>query len=105
MTDQTEPNREAAELAAIARLFAHPLRVRILELVREREASASQLAPMVGASPSAVAYHVRLLAAAGALELQRERRVRGATEQAWRTSVAASARLSAMRGWARQTVG
>jgi DNA-binding transcriptional ArsR family regulator len=62
------------------RALAHPLRVRILALLREREASPVQLADHVGATLGTVAYHVRTLEKLGLVELVATRQRRGATE-------------------------
>ena len=47
---------------------AHALRFRMLELLREGPATASHLARRLGESSGTTSYHLRLLAAAGAIE-------------------------------------
>jgi|SRR2546423_8797810 len=48
--------------------LAHPIRFRILELLREGPATASQLARRLGESRGSASYHLRMLARAGLLE-------------------------------------
>jgi DNA-binding transcriptional ArsR family regulator len=87
------------EVAALARLLAHPLRVRILDLLVTRGACATELAPHLGASVSAVAYHLRLLADGGALELAATVRVRGTLQHTWRRAPGLGDRLERLSAW------
>jgi DNA-binding transcriptional ArsR family regulator len=96
----TRPRSSQEEkLASLARLISHPLRIRILDLLRDRESSASDLAPELGESLSVVAYHVKLLAEQGALELRSTRQVRGAIERTWRVAPKTRKELDGMREW------
>lgn len=45
--------------------MTHPIRYRIFELLRQRSATASQLARLLGESSGTVSYHLRVLARAG----------------------------------------
>src|SRR5919206_299786 len=47
---------------------AHPVRLRIFELLREGPSTASRLARRVGESRGTTSYHLRILANAGAIE-------------------------------------
>lgn len=47
--------------------LAHPIRFRIFELLRERPATASQLARRLGESRGTASYHLRMLARGGAI--------------------------------------
>jgi DNA-binding transcriptional ArsR family regulator len=77
--------------------MSHPLRVRILAMLDERQASPNQLAGWLGASLGTVAYHVRTLLQLGMIELVDETRVRGAVEHHYR----AKARpIVTVEGWA-----
>lgn len=75
----------------------HPLRVRILEVVNERDISPVQfmnqgLAPDVGVSAkalSSISYHFRALAKVGAVEVVDHVARRGATEHVYRGAVRA----------------
>jgi DNA-binding transcriptional ArsR family regulator len=66
--------------------MSHPLRVRILAMLDERQASPNQLAGRLGASLGTVAYHVRTLLQLGLIELVDETRVRGAVEHHYRST-------------------
>jgi DNA-binding transcriptional ArsR family regulator len=79
-----EPRSRDAQLAKV---FSHPMRLRILELVADRgETSPNQLATVVGASVGAISYHVRVLHDEGWLELSRTQRRRGAIEHFYRVT-------------------
>ena len=67
-----------------ARAVAHPLRVRLLSALSERELSPVLLARELGASLPTTAYHVRRLRQLGLVELVRTRRRRGAVEHIYR---------------------
>jgi DNA-binding transcriptional ArsR family regulator len=66
--------------------MTHPLRVRILAMLDERQASPNQLAGWLGASLGTVAYHVRTLLQLELIELVDETRVRGAVEHHYRST-------------------
>jgi hypothetical protein len=82
--------------AALSHPISHPVRVRILEVVNERDMSPSdfvsaRLVPAEIAKGrtiqnqlSMVAYHFRGLLKAGCVEVAGERQVRGATEHTYR---------------------
>lgn len=59
--------------SAQVRALAHPLRLRLLELLRRGPATASQLARELGESSGATSYHLRALARAGFVEDDLER--------------------------------
>jgi DNA-binding transcriptional ArsR family regulator len=61
---------------------ASPIRFRILELLRDGPATASQLARRLGESSGTTSYHLRVLARAGAIEEDAERGTR--RERWWR---------------------
>lgn len=68
----------------LVKAMSHPLRVRILAMLDERQASPNQLSGWLGASLGTVAYHVRTLVELGLIELVDETRVRGAVEHHYR---------------------
>jgi DNA-binding transcriptional ArsR family regulator len=68
----------------LVRALAHPLRVRILEILNEREASPNELMEIVGYPLGNVAYHTRVLEKCGCIELVRTERRRGAVEHYFR---------------------
>jgi len=68
-------------MAALAKLLAHPLRLRIAVAMSSGEVTSSAtLAEEFDEMVTTVAYHVRALHKGGALRLVDERQVRGATE-------------------------
>ena len=64
--------------------MSHPLRVRIMAMLGEREASPVELAPKLGVSLSLAAYHVRTLHRLGLVELVGTTPVRGAIAHHYR---------------------
>jgi DNA-binding transcriptional ArsR family regulator len=70
--------------ARYVKALAHPMRIRILAILKEEDRSPVQLANQLGASLGAVAYHVRKLHSLGLLELVGTRQRRGATEHTYR---------------------
>ena len=68
--------------ASELRALAHPLRLRLLEVLREGPATASQLGRALGESSGATSYHLRVLAAVGMVEEEVERG--NARERWWR---------------------
>ena len=71
----------------VHRALAHPLRVRILELARERaEISPVDVAAETGEPLGVVSYHVRSLASAGLLELAGRSFRRGAVKHHYRAT-------------------
>ena len=68
--------------AAELRALAHPLRLRMLGLLREGPATASRLGRALGESSGATSYHLRVLASVGMVEEDVERG--NARERWWR---------------------
>ena len=66
------------------RALSHPLRVRILAILEERVASPLELSRILRAELGVVAYHVRTLHRLGLITLERETKVRGATQRHYR---------------------
>jgi DNA-binding transcriptional ArsR family regulator len=64
--------------------LAHPMRIRILAILDERDASPVQIAQMLGGSLGVVSYHVRTLVNLDLLELVATHQRRGATEHVYR---------------------
>lgn len=90
MTTATVPGRELVELVERS-----PIRRRILEAIPLAEPGAGvspvELSRRLGIRLGTVAYHVRVLAHAGVLELVAERRVRGAVEHRYDVTSAGQA--------------
>jgi DNA-binding transcriptional ArsR family regulator len=64
----------------VRKALSHPLRARILDVLREREASPRELAEELDAPLGVTAYHVRRLADLGLIALVRETHRRGSIE-------------------------
>jgi DNA-binding transcriptional ArsR family regulator len=64
--------------------LAHPMRIRILAILDERQASPVQLSDMLDESLGVVSYHVRTLLNLGLLKLVATHQRRGATEHVYR---------------------
>lgn len=64
--------------------LGHPLRVAILELLNEREASPSEMQRPLEESLGVINYHVGVLKDCGCVEVIRTRQVRGAVEHFYR---------------------
>jgi DNA-binding transcriptional ArsR family regulator len=71
----------------IAKAYAHPLRMEIMDLLDDRVASPSQLAAELGSPLSLTSYHVRQLASWGLVKLVRRRQVRGSIEHFYTATV------------------
>lgn len=59
------------------RALAHPLRLQLLSLLTGQASSAAEAARVVGATQANVSYHLRVLQAAGLLEVVERQAVRG----------------------------
>lgn len=65
----------------------HPIRVDALQILNEREASAAQIARLIGEDMKKVGNHVKALADNGCIELVRTKKNRGAEEHLYRASL------------------
>jgi DNA-binding transcriptional ArsR family regulator len=70
----------------IFKALAHPMRMRLLAVLSEREASPVELAAELDERLSNVAYHVRTLETLGCVELVRTTQRRGALEHHYRAT-------------------
>ncbi|MEU2156484.1 winged helix-turn-helix domain-containing protein [Streptomyces sp. NPDC019396] len=61
--------------------LGHPVRHRLVNVLRQRPATLRQLAEVLRMSKGTIGYHVRVLREAGLVRLTETRRVRGGTEQ------------------------
>ncbi len=75
------PDRIDTELV---RALAHPLRIEILQILNERDASPNELMDMLEMPLGNVAYHTRVLEKCGCVELVRTAQRRGAVEHYFR---------------------
>ncbi|WP_433203875.1 ArsR/SmtB family transcription factor [Dactylosporangium sp. CS-047395] len=69
----------------VLRALAHPLRLRMLNLMWPGPMSAAELARELAVSHALASQHLRKLAAAGLVELAEERTLRGGHERRYRT--------------------
>ncbi|MDI2099719.1 ArsR/SmtB family transcription factor [Ruicaihuangia caeni] len=58
--------------AELFKSLAHPARIRVLELLSHEERSAGELADALGAEPSHLSQHLRVLRKAGVVSTRRE---------------------------------
>jgi DNA-binding transcriptional ArsR family regulator len=72
---------------SLGSIVAHPTRSKCLTLLADREASPNELAQELGEELTNVAYHIRGLLKLGAIELVRERQVRGSVEHYYRATI------------------
>jgi DNA-binding transcriptional ArsR family regulator len=84
--DTSPPDYDLADRLALTRpsqvrAIGHPLRTTILHLLHERAATVSELAIALERPKSTVAYHVKVLADAGLVQVVRTRRVRAIEER------------------------
>jgi DNA-binding transcriptional ArsR family regulator len=70
--------------STLGAIVAHPLRTRCLTVLSDRTASPNELANELGEDVGNVSYHVKQLLKMEAIELVRERQVRGAVEHFYR---------------------
>jgi DNA-binding transcriptional ArsR family regulator len=70
--------------STLGAIVAHPLRTRCLTILSDRTASPNELAKELGEEVGNVSYHVKQLLKMEAIELVRERPVRGAVEHFYR---------------------
>jgi len=80
------PDYELADRIALTepaqvKALSHPLRTTILGLLHERAATVSELAAALARPKSTVAHHVKVLVAAGLVQVVRTRRVRAIDER------------------------
>ncbi len=61
--------------------LGHPLRHRLVNVLRQRPATLAQLATALGSTKGTIGYHVKVLLDAGLLRAAGTRTVRGGTEQ------------------------
>jgi DNA-binding transcriptional ArsR family regulator len=65
----------------------HPIRVDALQILNEQEASAAEIARIIGEDMKKVGNHVKALAEHGCIELVRTQKKRGAEEHFYRASL------------------
>ena len=78
------PVHDFAGAAALFGSLGHPLRLQIVLALEHEPVSPSDLAQQLGAGLGVTAYHVRTLGAAGVVELDHTRPVRGSMQSYYR---------------------
>lgn len=68
----------------LVKALAHPIRMKILNILDERTATPKELAEVLGLPLENVSYHVRTLKDFGFIKLEKTRQVRGAVEHHYR---------------------
>jgi DNA-binding transcriptional ArsR family regulator len=68
----------------LVRALSHPLRVEILQILNERDASPNEMMDLIGMPLGNIAYHSRVLEKCGCIEVVRTAQRRGATEHYFR---------------------
>jgi DNA-binding transcriptional ArsR family regulator len=86
MVHRPVPRIENIDDPRYVKAMSHPVRIRIVAMLRERKATPSQLAEWLQLSLGLVAYHVRTLERLGLIELVEETRVRGAVAHHYRAT-------------------
>ncbi|XVQ81776.1 ArsR/SmtB family transcription factor [Microbispora siamensis] len=80
-TPPHDPDLLELRTPAQFKALGHPVRHRIVNLLRQRPATLGELAAALRAAKGTIAYHVRVLREAGIVHLAGTRHVRGGTEQ------------------------
>lgn len=80
------PFPDLATAAALFRSLGHPLRLQVVLALEHETSSPTDLAQQLGVALGLSAYHVRILRAAGLLELVDTRPVRGSMQSFYRLS-------------------
>ncbi|HEV7770498.1 MAG TPA: helix-turn-helix domain-containing protein [Solirubrobacterales bacterium] len=81
---------EHPDIDRLLKVLRHPLRRRVLELMIDAEpTSPRDLSNELDCTLSTVAYHVRVLAQSGALEMVHTKQVRGSTQHFYLAAIEA----------------
>ena len=70
----------------LVKALAHPIRMKILNILDERTATPKELAEVLGLPLENVSYHVRTLKDFGFIKLEKTRQVRGAVEHHYKVA-------------------
>ncbi len=75
----------------LARAFAHPLRIQILQILGNGPSSPKQISDLLGEPLSNVSYHARVLSKCNCIQLIETRPARGAVEHIYQVKPHAAA--------------
>jgi len=67
------------------KIFAHPLRARLVEVFAEKPRTAKQVAEIIGQKPTKLYHHVEALERVGLIKLVKTQKKRGTLEKYYRT--------------------
>lgn len=67
------------------KVFAHPLRARLVEVFADKPMTAKQAAEVIGQNPTKLYHHVEVLERVGLIKLVKTQKKRGTTEKYYRT--------------------
>lgn len=81
MEEGAVPEKLTLNSPAQFKALGHPMRHRMVNVLRQRPATLSQLTSALGMTKGTVSYHLRVLREAGFVRLADTRQVRGGTEQ------------------------
>jgi len=81
--DETPRDRDAIDVRLV-RAIGHPLRIQILQVLNERDASPNEMVRVLGSPLGNIAYHTRVLEKCGCVEVVRTEQRRGAVEHYFR---------------------
>jgi DNA-binding HxlR family transcriptional regulator len=98
-----KPTADVERLSAVLRAAAHPIRVSVLRVLAQRTMSPVELSRSLGRpewSLGVIAYHVRLLASHGIIELVQTIQRRGAVEHRYAVTPAGRALAAAVESLA-----
>jgi hypothetical protein len=84
MATRAKKRGKATAEEALAKVFSHPLRVKVWYLINQSPTSPNQIASKLGEPLGNIAYHVRELEKYGCIELVETKQRRGATEHYYR---------------------
>ncbi|WP_431898454.1 ArsR/SmtB family transcription factor [Nonomuraea sp. bgisy101] len=93
----TDDEQLTLRTSAQFKALGHPVRQRMMNVLRQRPATLAELASALGSAKGTIAYHVRVLREAGLVRLAYTRQVRGGTEQYF-TRAAGVIRLASEMG-------
>jgi DNA-binding transcriptional ArsR family regulator len=79
--DGTEPEPLMLRTPAHFKALGHPVRHRIVNVLRQQPATLRQLASVLGLAKGTISFHVHVLRDAGLVRLAETQHVRGGTEQ------------------------
>jgi len=84
MVVKMSPTKQLETTEQVVAAMGDMRRMRILEILTERQASVKELSALIHESPQTTHYHTKMLERAGLIEIVEKREVRGALEKFYR---------------------